>query len=65
LRRRIVPKLSRQVRRHLGRLGTKTKDAGLRTRIQIVLLYDQGFGTTNIARMLNTVPSRARNVLVR
>ena len=60
--RRIVIVLTRQARRALQRKARKTKDAELRTRILIVLLYNQGLGARRIANTLNTVPMTAQRV---
>lgn len=56
---RICIKLHRQVRRRLKRLASKTKDARYRTRIQIVLLYERGWGCNRIARALGCAPKHA------
>ena len=62
---RIVPKLSRPVRRRLERLARKTRDASLRTRLRIVLLYAQGWGATRIAQALGCAPCTALRVVHR
>jgi len=57
-----VIQLPRGVRRRLERRRQKTRDAALRTRIQIVLLYHQGFGAQVIAGTLGCVPATAVRV---
>jgi transposase len=62
---RIVVRLPRGVKRRLKRAMRKTRDAGLRTRIQIVLLYDAGWGAHRIAATLGCVPATAVRVVRR
>lgn len=62
MNRRIVVRLPRWVKRRLRRQGQKTRDAALRTRIQIVLLYDAGLGAQRIAAHLGCVPATAVRV---
>ena len=62
---RIVVRLPRAVKRRLKRAMRKTKDAGLRTRIQIVLLYETGWGAHRIAATLGCVPATAVRVVRR
>jgi transposase len=50
------------MRRRIERRRQKTRDAALRTRIQIVLLYHQGFGAQVIAGTLGCVPATAVRV---
>ena len=59
MKKRIVVNLWRGERRRLEHRAKKTKEAQLRTRIQIVLHYAQGWGCTRIAKALNIVPSHA------
>ncbi|MBI4613346.1 MAG: IS630 family transposase [Planctomycetes bacterium] len=61
----IIPRPPRWLKRRLRRDAAKTREADHRTRLQIVLLYDEGLGTARIADLLGTVPSRAINVLHR
>jgi len=65
MNRRIVVRLPRWVKRRLRRQGQKTRDAALRTRIQIVLLYDAGLGAQRIAAHLGCVPATAVRVVRR
>jgi transposase len=62
MNRRIVVRLPRWVKRRLRRQGQKTRDAALRTRIQIVLLYETGLGAQCIAAHLGCVPATAVRV---
>ena len=62
MNRRIVVRLPRWVKRRLKRQGQKTRDAALRLRIQIVLLYDAGHGAQRIAAHLGCVPATAVRV---
>jgi transposase len=62
---RIVVRLPRGVKRRLKRAIRKTRDAGLRTRIQIVLLYETGWGAYRIAATLGCVPATAVRVVRR
>jgi transposase len=62
---RIVPHLHRQVRRRLERLRRESHDACFRNRIQIVLLYDRGWGAHRIAQALGCVPATAVRVVNR
>jgi len=62
---RIVVRLPRAVKRRLKRAMRKTKDAGFRTRVQIVLLYEGGSGAHYIAAMLGCVPATAVRVVRR
>jgi len=50
------------VKRRLQREGRKTRDAALRTRIQVVLLYESGWGAHRIAASLGCVPATAVRV---
>jgi len=59
---RISIRLRRHVRRQLQRLRRKTKDANYRSRLQIVLLYDQGWGCRRVAKAVGCVPSTAVRV---
>ena len=54
---RIVVDLPRVVRRRLERDSRRTRDAALRTRVQIVLLYDRGWGALRIATARGCVPA--------
>ena len=56
---RIVIRLNRSTRRRLERRARKTRDARLRTRIQIVLHYAKGRGCKTIADALGIAPSHA------
>jgi transposase len=62
---RIVVRLPRCVKRRLKRQRDKTRDAALRTRIQIVLLYEAGWGAHRIAASLGCVPATAVRVVRR
>ena len=62
---RIVLNLCRPVRRWLQRRLHKSRDATLRTRLQIVLLYGQGWGAHRIAAALGCVPATAVRVVRR
>ncbi|MGH9783641.1 MAG: IS630 family transposase [Terriglobia bacterium] len=53
------------MKRRLQREGRKARDAALRTRIQIVLLYDAGWGAHRIAASLGCVPATAVRVVRR
>jgi transposase len=59
---RIVVRLPRGVKRRLQRQARKTRDAALRTRIQIVLLYEASWGAQRIAASLGCVPATAVRV---
>jgi transposase len=65
MHRRIVVRLPRAVKRRLKRAMRKTKDAELRTRVQIVLLYETGWGAQRIAATLGCVPATAVRVVRR
>ena len=56
---RICIKLRRHVRRRLQRHAQKTTDALYRTRVLIVLRYDDGWGCDRIAEALNCAPKHA------
>lgn len=56
---RICIKLHRQRRRRFERLVKKTRDAAFRTRIQIVLLYDKGWGCNRVSEALGCAPKHA------
>ena len=60
--RRIVVRLPRCVKRRLRCQACRTRDASLRTRIQIVLLYEAGWGAQRIATSLGCVPATAVRV---
>lgn len=62
---RIVLHLPRQVRRRLERWRHGSRDAALRNRIQIVLLYARGWGAHRIAQALGCVPATAVRVVNR
>lgn len=62
MKKRIVVRLPRWVKRRLQRQARKTRDAALRTRIQIVLLYEEGWGAQRIAASLGCVPATAVRV---
>jgi len=62
---RIVVDLPRAVRRRLERASCRTRDAALRTRVQIVLLYHRGWGALRIATALGCVPATAVRVVHR
>lgn len=62
---RIVVRLPRAVKRRLKRGMRKTTDAGFRTRVQIVLLYEIGWGAHRIATTLGCVPATAVRVVRR
>lgn len=65
MNRRIVVRLPRRVKRRLRRQAQRTRDAALRTRIQIVLLYNAGLGAQRIAAHLGCVPATAVRVVRR
>jgi len=65
MKNRIVVRLPRGGKRRLKRAMRKTRDAGLRTRIQIVLLYETGWGAHRIAATLGCVPATAVRVVRR
>ena len=50
------------MKRRLQRERRKTRDAALRTRIQVILLYEAGRGAHRIARSLGCVPATAVRV---
>ena len=54
---RIVIKLDRRVKRRLQRTMKKTKDAELRDRCRIILLYNEGLGCNAIAEKVGRVPA--------
>lgn len=60
-----VLELSRAERRRLERAMRKSKDADLRDRFHIVLLYARGVGGTTIARQLARAPATISRVVVR
>ena len=62
---RIVVDLPRGVRRWLQQTARRTRDARLRTRVQIVLLYARGWGAQRIATALNCAPATAVRVVHR
>ncbi len=62
---RIVVKLPRPVKRRLQRIVKKTKDAALRDRCRIVLLYNEGFGCDAIAEKVGRVPATVIRVVNR
>lgn len=63
--RHISIKLRRHLRRRLERLARKTKDARHRTRLQIVLLYDKGWGCDAVSEALGCAPSHAVRIAQR
>ena len=65
MKKRIVVRLPRWVKRRLQRARHRTRDAAMRTRIQIVLLYDAGWGAHRIAASLGCVPATAVRVVRR
>ena len=54
---RIVINLPRPVKRRLQRTVKKTKDAELRDRCRIILLYNEGLGCNAIAEKVGRVPA--------
>lgn len=62
MQKRIVVQIRRPVRRRLKKRLQQTRDAHERTRIQIVLLAGQGWGTTMIATALQCAPATAVRV---
>jgi transposase len=62
MRVRIVVRLDRSARRRLLKMRGKTKDAALRTRVDIVLHYADGLGCDRIADALHIRPSTATRV---
>jgi transposase len=65
VRNRIVVRLPRWVKRRLQRQRLRTRDAAMRTRIQVVLLYESGWGAQRIAASLGCVPATAVRVVHR
>lgn len=65
MKKRIVVRPPRWVKRRLQRERHRTRDAALRTRIQIVLLYERGWGAQRIAASLGCVPATAVRVVRR
>jgi transposase len=59
---RISIRLRRHVRRRLERTRRKTKEAHYRSRLQIVLLYDKGWGCGRVAEAVGCAPSTAVRV---
>ncbi len=59
---RIVIQIRRFVRRRLKRTLRKSQNAALRTRIQIVLLFDKGWTSPQIAEALGCAPATAVRV---
>lgn len=62
---RIVLTLPRAERRRLEREMQKTKDAELRDRLRIVLLYAEAMGGTTIARQVARAPATVSRVIGR
>ena len=62
---RISIRLRRHVRRRLERTRRKTKDAHYRSRLQIVLLYNKGWGCRRVAEAVGCAPSTAIRVVKR
>lgn len=62
---RISISLRRPQRRRLQRFKRKTKDADYRSRLQIVLLYGEGWGCRRVAEAVGCVPSTAVRVAKR
>ena len=62
---RIVVKLRRPVKRRLERIVDKTKDAALRDRCWIILLYNRGLGCDAIADKVGRVPATVVRVASR
>ena len=60
---RIVIKLPRSVKRRLQRIAKRTKDAELRDRCRIILLYNEGFGCNTIAERVGLSANEARAAL--
>lgn len=65
MKERIVVRLPRAGKRRLKRAMSRTNDARMRTRIQIVLLYETGWGAHRIAATLGCVPATAVRVVRR
>ena len=65
MNRRIVVRMPRWVKRRLRRQMQKARDAAFRTRVQIVLLYEAGWGAQRIAASLGCVPATAVRVVHR
>lgn len=65
MNRRIVVRMPRWVKRRLRRQMQRARDAALRTRVQIVLLYEAGLGAQRIAASLGCVPATAVRVAQR
>ena len=62
LMKRVVIKLTRQVKRRFHRNISKIKDARLKTRYLIILHTAEGYSHRNIARMLLCSPSTVDRV---
>lgn len=62
---RISIKLRRHLRRRLERTRRKTKDAQYQSRLQIVLLYNKGWGCRRVAEAVGCAPSTAIRVVKR
>ena len=62
---RSVLPMPRPMRRRLERLRRSTRDAGLQTRILIVLRYSDGMGTWEIAEQVGRVPATVVRVIQR
>lgn len=62
---RSVLQLHRPVRRRLERRQRKTRDAGVRLRVTIVLRYSRGDGSTTLAEVLGCAPATVVRVLQR
>ena len=61
----IVPKLARRDKRRLLKKMRKCKDAGLKTRYQIVLNLLEERSVTDTARALGVAPSTVRRMAAR
>lgn len=62
MRARIVITLGRPNRRRLEQVARKSRDAGFRLRVQIVVLYARGWGCNRIAVALGVAPATAVRV---
>lgn len=62
---RILPRMSRSVRRRLARQLSQERDARRARRIRVVLNYDAGFSSTSIARTESCAPATVVRVLHR
>ena len=62
---RIVVRLARPVKRRLQRIVKETKEAELRDRCRVVLLYNEGFGSSAISEAVGRAPATVSRVVNR